>query len=43
VRWPWVSGAEEFDDMSTAQTAEPVYVLLADGSTVEIRPAGQLT
>jgi acyl-CoA synthetase (NDP forming)/RimJ/RimL family protein N-acetyltransferase len=35
-----VNPAEEFDDMSTAQTAGPVYALLADGSTVEIRPAG---
>ena len=26
--------------MSTAQTTGPVYALLADGSTVEIRPAG---
>jgi len=26
--------------MSAAQTVEPVYALLADGSTVEIRPAG---
>ena len=26
--------------MNTAQAADPVYALLADGSTVEIRPAG---
>jgi GNAT superfamily N-acetyltransferase len=35
-----VNPAEEFDDMSTAQTTGPAYALLADGSTAEIRPAG---
>jgi hypothetical protein len=34
-----VNPAEEFDDMSAAQQAGPVYALLADGSTVQIRPA----
>jgi acyl-CoA synthetase (NDP forming)/GNAT superfamily N-acetyltransferase len=32
-------GAMNADDMSLAQTASPVYALLADGSTVGIRPA----
>jgi hypothetical protein len=35
-----VKPKEEFDDMNTVQQAEPAYALLADGSTVQIRPAG---